>query len=119
LPNGWFNTPGGSYVLNEPDGARAWFPCNDHPSDKATYTFTIDVPQGVTGVANGQLVEERAEGGRAIWVWQQDDPMTTYLILLLTGDYELVSEGPGGVPLLMPCCLGTSVMQPYIDLTPR
>ena len=121
LPNGWFNTPGGSYVLNEPDGARAWFPCNDHPSDKATYTFTIDVPQGVTGVANGQLVEERAEGGRAIWVWQQDDPMTTYLILLLTGDYELVSgEGPGGVPLLDAVLReDRAVMQPYIDLTPE
>lgn len=121
LPNGWFNTPGGSYVLNEPDGARAWFPCNDHPSDKATYTFTIDVPQGLTGVANGQLVDQRTEGDRDIWVWQQDDPMTTYLILLLTGDYELISgEGPGGVPLLDAVLRDdVAVMQPYIDLTPE
>ena len=35
---GWFNTVDGSFVLNEPDGARTWMPCNDHPSDKATYT---------------------------------------------------------------------------------
>ena len=119
LPNGWFNTPGGSYVLNEPDGARAWFPCNDHPSDKATYTFTIEVPQGLTGVANGMLVDQRTEGGRDIWVWQQDDPMATYLILLLTGDYELVSgEGPGGVPLLDAVLRADrDVMRPYIDLT--
>jgi hypothetical protein len=33
LPVGWFPTEGGAYVLNEPDGARAWLPSNDHPSD--------------------------------------------------------------------------------------
>ena len=38
LPNGWFHTDDGSYVLNEPDGARTWLPSNDHPSDKATWT---------------------------------------------------------------------------------
>src|SRR5262249_20330809 len=41
LPLGWIRTPAGSYAINEPDGARTWFPANDHPSDKATFTFHI------------------------------------------------------------------------------
>ena len=28
---GWYPTDDGSYVLNEPDGARTWLPSNDHP----------------------------------------------------------------------------------------
>jgi len=101
MSNGWFNTPGGSYVLNEPDGANTWLPCNDHPSDKASYTFTLTVPAGLTAVANGALADHRTEGLREVWVWEETRPMATYLIQLLTGDYEIVqSEGPRGVPLL-------------------
>ena len=35
--------------------AATWFPVNDHPSDKATYTFTVTVPRGLEVVANGEL----------------------------------------------------------------
>lgn len=120
FPNGWFNTDGGSYVLNEPDGARGWMPCNDHPSDKASYTFTLRVPAGLTAVANGELVEQRNDGALDVWVWQQDRPMTTYLILLLTGDYEIITDtGPDGLPLIS-AVLRSDVeqMQPYLDITP-
>lgn len=121
LPNGWFNTPGGSYVLNEPDGARTWLPCNDHPSDKASYTFTITVPAGVTAVANGALAEHRTEAGKEVWVWQEDRPMTTYLIQLLTGDYELVEGvGPHDLPLVSVVLRDDrAAMQQFLDVTPK
>ena len=54
--------PTGSYVLNEPDGARSWLPSNDTPADKATWHFELTVPAGVTAVANGHL--GRAAAGR-------------------------------------------------------
>ena len=44
------------FVFGQPDGARYWFPSNDHPRDKATFRFEITVPQGLTAVANGVLV---------------------------------------------------------------
>ena len=72
LPSGWFNTPGGSYTLNEPDGAHSWLPCNDHPSDKATFTFRLSVPAGVTAVANGGLEEHTTGPDGETWVWQED-----------------------------------------------
>ena len=53
VPVGWIRTDGGSYTINEPDGAHSWFPSNDHPSDKATFTFHVTVPTGTVAVANG------------------------------------------------------------------
>ena len=39
------DTPDGAFVADEPDGAPTWFPSNDHPRDKATFTFDHG-PQG-------------------------------------------------------------------------
>ena len=50
---GWVTTADGAMVVNEPDGAATWYPVNDDPQDKATYTFRITVPAGKTAVANG------------------------------------------------------------------
>ncbi len=120
MESGWFNTDDGSYVLNEPDGARTWLPSNDHPSDKASYTFTIEVPAGETAVANGALQDHRSEGGSEVWVWQEDRLMATYLVQLLTGDYEVIeSNGPGRLPLVSVVLRDdVATMQPFIDVTP-
>jgi aminopeptidase N len=93
LPVGWFQTPGGSYVLNEPDGARRWLPSNDHPSDKATWRFEIDVPDPLVAVANGELVTA-GDGAGSPWVWEESEPMPTYLVQLIVGDYDVVEDEP-------------------------
>lgn len=118
IPNGWFHTPSGSYVLNEPDGARTWVPSNDHPSDKASFTFRITVPVGSTAVANGALVSSvRSPDGGTTWTWRHDEPMATYLVLLLTGDYQIVEgRSTGGVPLLSVVLRSDAEsLQPCID----
>ena len=121
LPTGWYNTPDGSYVLNEPEGARTWLPCNDHPSDKASYTFTITVPTGVTAVANGAMSSTRTEGTHDVWVWQEDRPMATYLIQLETGAYDIIDGvGPHGLPMLSVVLHDDrATMQPFIEVTPK
>lgn len=117
-PVGWFKTPGGSYVLNEPEGAHTWMPCDDHPSDQATFRFELTVPSGLTAVANGALVEHTSTVSTDTWIWQEDRPMATYLIQLLTGDYELVDGvGPNGLPLLSAVLHSDrQTMQPYLDV---
>ncbi len=114
---GWFPTPGGSYVLNEPEGAQFWMPCDDHPSDKATFRFELTVPSGLTAVANGALVDHTSTTSTDTWIWQEDRQMATYLIQLLTGDYEVVEGvGPNGLPLLSVVLHDDrSTMQPYLD----
>ena len=117
LVSGWSPTPGGSVVFNEPDGARTWLPSNDHPSDKATWTISLTVPTGTTAVANGALENSVDSPEGSTWVWREDDPMPTYLVLLVTGDYELITgAGPNGVPLLSAVLRSDRQrMQPFID----
>ena len=90
--------------MNEPNGARTWLPSNDHPSDKATYRFTIHVPAGLTGIANGVLEQHSINAGDETWVWSQADQMATYLIQVITGDYEIIDTlGPNGLALTVWC----------------
>ncbi|MGH9133779.1 MAG: M1 family metallopeptidase [Ilumatobacteraceae bacterium] len=121
LTVGWFDTEDGSYVLNEPDGARLWLPVSDHPSDKATWRFEITVPERTTAVANGELVDEIRAGDSVTWVWEQRDPMTSYAILLLTGDYELVDGGVASGVRLEHAVLRSSIdsLEAYETVTQR
>ena len=54
--SGFIATDDGAVIAGEPHVAATWFPANDHPLDKAAYTFKITVPAGVEAVANGKLV---------------------------------------------------------------
>ncbi|HEX5630844.1 MAG TPA: M1 family metallopeptidase [Acidimicrobiia bacterium] len=87
---GWTVVDGIAYVFAEPDGARTWFPGSDHPSDKATFTIVANVPRGLTAVANGELVSSASDADDSIFRWEMDQPMATYLAVLVVGDYELV-----------------------------
>ncbi len=89
------------FAFNEPDGARAWFPCNDHPLDKATFAFTLTVPGHLTAIANG-TPGPPAENpdGTLTYTWNMDAPMATYLAVIAVGDYEVLEmEAPNGIPL--------------------
>ncbi len=50
---GWVRTADGLAMANQADVAHLVFPCNDHPSDKAIFTFRVTAPDGYTAVANG------------------------------------------------------------------
>lgn len=45
-PVGWVATPHGSFTSFQPDTAHHALPVNDHPSDKATFRFELDVLRG-------------------------------------------------------------------------
>lgn len=98
---GMFFTNGQVFTLSEPDGARTWFPANDHPSDRATYEFRLTVPSPWVAVANGQLVKTvRYDDGTRTFVWRMGDPMASYLALVAVGDYLAVKEHTAdGLPL--------------------
>jgi aminopeptidase N len=66
------------------------FPCNDHPSDKAAFTVTLDVPSGWTGVANGVPAGTTTGRGRTVWRYTEDRPMATELVQVAVGDVRVV-----------------------------
>lgn len=90
---GWRTSPDGdAYVIAEPDGARSWLPLNDHPIDKATYTFNITVPEPLVAAANGTLVDRITDLGWSTWVWDSPSPMASYLATVVVGDFEIIAD---------------------------
>ncbi|MFZ0549094.1 MAG: M1 family metallopeptidase, partial [Candidatus Promineifilaceae bacterium] len=93
------------FIIDEPDGARYVFPCNDHPRDKATFRFELIVPQGLTAVANGDLLSTEAttlpDGRRGtLYTWEHNYPMATYLAVIAAGQYQRVDNtSPQGIPI--------------------
>ena len=77
-PNGWKHYTHGISVASEPDGASTWFPVNDHPSDKATYTFKIAAPKQYTVAANGDLTSKKDNtDGTTTWTWDEKGAMAS------------------------------------------
>ena len=95
---GWVPTADGAFVVNEPQGSPAWYPANDNPRDKATFTFRVTVPDGLTVMANGVLVSDAVSAGKRTWVWREGDPMSPYLATATLGRFDLTIGTAGGVP---------------------
>ncbi|HEX4816370.1 MAG TPA: M1 family metallopeptidase [Nonomuraea sp.] len=99
---GFMPTKDGAFVAAEPNGAKTWFPGNDHPADKATFDFTITVPAGVTALANGEMAARpTTAAGKTTYRWRERHPMVTYLATATLGTF-ILREGhtPGGIPNL-------------------
>ncbi|MFE3113468.1 M1 family metallopeptidase [Kitasatospora indigofera] len=96
---GWFNTDDGAVALNEPDGARTWYPVNDDLRDKATYTFRLTTPNGVRALANGEPQgAPRTHGDRTTAVWEMREPMASYLSTVAIGNFAVTRGDAGGIP---------------------
>ncbi len=94
---GWEELHEGALVAGQPNGAPSWFPCNDRPSDKATYRIAVTTDAPFTVVANGALTEWRPHAGTATWVYERTEPMASYLAAVHVGHYELCDIDNGGV----------------------
>jgi aminopeptidase N len=100
---GWVTTRDGAMVVSEPEGSMTWYPVSDHPTDKATYSFEIAVPEGKVAVANGLPAREpRTDDGWTTWYWDAPDLQASYLTTASVGDFETrpVTHSASGVPIL-------------------
>ena len=95
---GWEELADGVIVAGQPHGAPSWFPCNDRPSSKATYRISLTVAAGYHVVANGRLTSSRRHASAVTWVYEQDEPMATYLATVHIGRYQ-VRSSDGDVPM--------------------
>ncbi|WP_200800002.1 M1 family metallopeptidase [Jatrophihabitans endophyticus] len=93
---GWQYTKDGAFVGDEPNAAHTWFPSSDHPSDKASYTFRVTVPQGTKVVANGELRAENTVAAGTRYVWNEVKPMATYLATIDIGRWNFRSGRTAG-----------------------
>jgi aminopeptidase N len=87
-------------TLTFPEGARHFFPCFDHPSDKASTETIVTVRPDWRVLANGRLEEVKDEpDGTRTFHWRQDQPLSTYLVVVAAGPYEVLKDRKGDLPL--------------------
>ncbi|WP_432046818.1 M1 family metallopeptidase [Streptomyces asiaticus] len=87
---GWEQLEDGALVAGQPIGAPSWFPCNDHPADKASYRIEVTAPSPYTVVAAGTLDSRTVGASTTTWVYEHPAPMSTYLATVQIGLYDLV-----------------------------
>ncbi|MGW1711781.1 M1 family metallopeptidase [Streptomyces sp. NPDC002156] len=118
----WVATPDGFAVCPQPNSAHTVFPCNDHPADKADFTFRLTVPNGLRGVASGALVRtESLSGDRTAYTYRSRSPIATEIVQITVGDYVIKDrQGPHGLPLrdVVPVARAEA-LEPALALTPN
>ena len=89
----------GVLVAGQPNGAASWFPCDDHPSAKASYRIQISTDSTYRAIANGELVTRRVRAGQTTWTYEQSEPTSTYLVTLQIGMYDTHRLPKAPVPM--------------------
>ncbi|MEW1550003.1 M1 family metallopeptidase [Streptomyces tsukubensis] len=117
---GWVRTGDGLAMANQADAGHRVFPSNDHPADKAYFTFRITVPDGLTAVANGVRKRITDNGATTTSVYRTRHPMATELAQVSIGKSAVPTrEGPRGLPLrdVVPLA-DLETLEPWLRKTP-
>ena len=76
---------------NWPDRVHNWIPVLDHPSAKATVTFSVTAPQQFTVVANGSYAGGGSEELRRTWLYDEHAPIPPYCMIVAVGQFAKVT----------------------------
>ncbi|MER5643189.1 M1 family metallopeptidase [Streptosporangium sp. NPDC002524] len=109
---GWEQLTDGVIVASQPIGAPSWFPCNDRPDDKATYRISVTTASAYHVVANGELTSKRRAASTTTWVYEQAEPMASYLASVQIGRYQQTEPSPG-TRLVFPARFATRVRHDF------
>ncbi|HEB85287.1 MAG TPA: T9SS type A sorting domain-containing protein [Bacteroidetes bacterium] len=85
------------YTFGEPYTTRYWLACYDLPFDKVTSRVTVIMDSEYRVLSNGVRTEEvEIAPGVTRTVWDNPDPISTYLISLAAHPYAVIDGGTGG-----------------------
>ncbi len=97
-----------AFVDNWPNRTRFWLPSVDHPSDKATASFTVHAPASWQVIANGAPMgpptptDSQTPGGgdgKRTWRWATDVDHPSYTLVVGAADFVVESLGRGACGL--------------------
>lgn len=88
------------WTQGEAEDTRAYIPIYDYPNDRTTSEMILTVPVSWTTVSNGQLVSVQSDsGGMKTWDWKESQPLSTYLISAVAGDFVEHDDTWNGIRL--------------------
>ena len=88
---GWEELTDGVLVAASPTARRPGSRATTGPSDKATYRIAVDRRAATTWWPTARCVDRRRGASTTTWVYEQAEPMATYLATVQIGRYELVA----------------------------
>jgi hypothetical protein len=83
---------------------RAWFPCNDVFTDRASYSFLINTATGYKAFCNGILTGSTPQpGGKIQWQWEFTQEIPTYLASMAVAPYYTWQRNYQNIPVEIAC----------------
>ena len=88
------------WTQGETEYNSRWFPTIDKPNERCTQEIKVIVPDSLVTLSNGVLISSKAlANGMRQDHWEQKLPHAPYLFMLAIGDYAVVEEMHGDLPL--------------------
>lgn len=89
------------FADNWPNRAHYWFPCKDHPSDKAAVRLRITVPERYSVVANGRLMRHKHNlDGTETFEYEENVEIPTYCMVFGAAEFDvLYPQGAAAAPI--------------------
>ena len=87
------------YTQFEPFDAHRVFPCFDQPDLKATFTWSVEVPEEWVVVSNTRPVQRPDEDKAGTWAFPTTPTMSTYLACICAGPYVGVFDKHNDIEL--------------------
>ncbi|HEX3084185.1 MAG TPA: M1 family metallopeptidase [Pyrinomonadaceae bacterium] len=85
---------------NWPNRVHQWIPSLDHPSAKATVTFTIAAPQRYQVVANGKFISLTGNAAVSHWKFDETKAIPAYCMVVAVNQGALINSPFEALPLL-------------------
>ena len=94
------NRPKEIWSQGEDEDTRYYIPIYDYPNDRTTSEMLLTVPANWLTISNGRLVSVKQEAdGMKTWDWRQTEPLSTYLISVVAGEFTETKDTWRGMPL--------------------
>lgn len=86
---------------NWPNRVHYWIPSLDHPSAKATVTFTVSAPQRYEVIANGKFVTLTGNAATSHWKFEESKPIPPYCMIVAVNQGAIINSPDKSVTNLL------------------
>ncbi len=86
---------------NWPNRVHFWIPSLDHPSAKATVSFTVSAPQRYEVVANGSFITLTGNAATSHWKFEEAKPIPPYCMVVAVNQGAIINSPDKSVTNLL------------------
>ena len=88
------------WTQGEAEDTHHYIPVYDYPNDRTTSEMILTVPANWLTVSNGKLLSvQDGPDGQKTWTWRQSQPVSTYLISFVAGEYKEKKDTWRNIPV--------------------